>query len=143
MQNLHDVRNNVDTIALHYINQRLKKNFTNRSDRNVRKLTENLRYVGINIGLQTYISITPSIRPPCSKKSHGNVQIGIKRRKASVVDERHASMRVREIGFEPGKKRERGVRGAGRIPFCLTAFATGVGQQCTCFSGFARSRRFL
>lgn len=67
MKNLHDVRNNVDTIALDYINQRLKKNFTNRSDRNVRKLTENLRYVRINIGLQTYISITPSITPPCSK----------------------------------------------------------------------------
>lgn len=71
------------------------------------------------------------------------MQILIKRRKASVVDERHASRRVREIGFEPGKKRERGVRGAGRIPFCPTAFATGVGQQCACFSGFARSRRFL
>lgn len=67
--------------------------------------------------------MTPSITPPWSEKWHGNVQIEIRRRKASVVDERHASRRVREIGFEPGKKRERGVRGAGRIPFCPTAFA--------------------
>lgn len=71
------------------------------------------------------------------------MQIEIKRRKASVVDEWHASRQVREIGFEPGKKRERGVRGAGRIPFCPTAFTSRVGQQCACFSGFARSRRFL